>query len=103
MPFTLQTSGLGEEGPCSVLCWLGVHVNSTFTWWGHYTGLSEGSSSFLSSTVGPSPLPAQVLQPEPESKLGSGADPLFVLCCGWCRLQQCGHGHSHRSGSSILF
>lgn len=31
VPFTFQTPGLGEEGPCSILCWLWVHVNSTFT------------------------------------------------------------------------
>lgn len=49
-----------------------------------------------------SPLPAQMLEPEPEGKLGPSADPLFAFCCAWGRPQQCGHGQGQRSSSSIL-
>ena len=46
---------------------------------------------------------AQMLQPELEGKLGSSADPLFVLlCCGWGCPHECGHGQDQRLGSSIV-
>lgn len=31
MHFTFQTPGLGQQGPCSILCWFWVYGNSTFT------------------------------------------------------------------------
>lgn len=50
-----------------------------------------------------SPSSAQVSQPELQSKLGSGADPFFVLlCCGWGCPHECRHGQEQRLGSSIV-
>lgn len=101
------------------LCWPWVQVSCTFTRWGcsmeefperlfflpfpHAckTRPFQPSAVELSSPF--SLFPAQMLQPEPEGKLGSSADSLFALCHGWDHPQQGGHGQDQRSGSSILF
>lgn len=84
-----------------------VHVSSTFTWAGGWGEVTLGISSFPlphahKSIPQPSPLPGQMLQPEPEGELGPRADPLCVLRGGWGRPQQRGHGQGQRSSSSVL-
>lgn len=111
MYFVFQSPGLGAGAPCSVLpCrpWVHLHMVGVSHW--GFPGAFVPPPPSPSQTIQPNaaepssllPLPAQMLQPEPEGKLGPSADPLFAFSCGWGCPQQRRHRQGQRSSSSIF-